>query len=216
MSVQDVVCICHGSEADTNTAVDEIRARVVEATEGVPKETRQALPGGATDFERILPGPDRMYPDTDHPPTKITPQRLARLQTLVPEPPWLRLARYREWGLSATLAEQILNSPYAELFEQAVRESTLPPRTIAAVLACQVPALERRGLRVSPLLPRHFLELVGRAGAAELTVQQLGVALEKLARFPALTTEEVLADVQSKVNGRLLRKVVARVVGGCG
>ena len=45
--------------------------------QGVPKETRQALAGGYTTFERILPGPDRMYPDTDSPPTRITAERVA-------------------------------------------------------------------------------------------------------------------------------------------
>ena len=35
----------------------------------MPFETRQPFEDGHTDFERILPGPDRMYPDTDSPPT---------------------------------------------------------------------------------------------------------------------------------------------------
>ncbi|MGQ9560246.1 MAG: Glu-tRNA(Gln) amidotransferase subunit GatE [Candidatus Oleimicrobiaceae bacterium] len=212
MSVQDVVCICHGSDADTNTAVDEIRARVAEATEGVPNETRQALPGGATDFERILPGPDRMYPDTDHPPTKITAERLARLQALVPEQPWLRSARYQQWGLSATLAEQIIDGPHAELFEKAVQKSSLPPRTIAAVLVCLVPALARRGVPVAPILNNHFVELVRHAGAASLNAQQLGAALEQLAAFPGTSVQEVLAMVEPRRDRRLLRTVVAQVV----
>ena len=61
-----------GPEDDCRTAANEIRLRFADATEGVPKETRQALAGGFTTFERILPGPDRMYPDTDSPPTRIT------------------------------------------------------------------------------------------------------------------------------------------------
>ncbi len=212
MSVQDVVCIVHGSDADTNTAVDEIRARVVEATEGVPNETRQALPGGATDFERILPGPDRMYPDTDHPPTRITAERLARLQMLVPEQPWLRSARYQRWGLSATLAEQIGDGPYAALFERAVQESSLPPRTIAAVLVALVPALTRRGVPLGPILNEHFVELARRAGRAKLNAQQIGAALKELAASPAASVQEVLARVEQKRDRRLLRTVVAQVV----
>ena len=38
---------------------------------GVPQETRKALTNGTTIFERVLPGPDRMYPDTDLPPIAI-------------------------------------------------------------------------------------------------------------------------------------------------
>ena len=59
---------------------NEIRLRFADATQGVPKETRQALVGGYTTFERILPGPDRMYPDTDSPPTRVTAERVARLR----------------------------------------------------------------------------------------------------------------------------------------
>ena len=69
--------IVFGPEEDCRTAVEEIRLRFVDAIVGVPKETRQALIGGYTTFERILPGPDRMYPDTDSPPTRITTERVA-------------------------------------------------------------------------------------------------------------------------------------------
>ncbi|MCR4440252.1 MAG: Glu-tRNA(Gln) amidotransferase subunit GatE [bacterium] len=213
MSVQDAVCICHGSDADTNTAVDEIRARVAEAIEGVPNETRQALPGGATDFERILPGPDRMYPDTDHPPTRITPERLARLQTLVPEKPWARLARYQQWGLSPMLAEQVLNSPYAELFEKAAIEDPFPPRTIAALLVYRAPALQRRGARVASLLNDHFLELLRQAAAARLNAQQLTTTFEALLRNEGASVQQVLAQMQRAGQDRqALRKAVAEVV----
>jgi hypothetical protein len=49
----------------TPTAAREVIARP-QALDGLA-ETRQA-PDGTTGFERILPGPDRMYPDTDTPP----------------------------------------------------------------------------------------------------------------------------------------------------
>ncbi len=44
---------------------------LLDALDGVPHETRQPLPDGTTDFERILPGPDRMYPDTDSAPIPV-------------------------------------------------------------------------------------------------------------------------------------------------
>ena len=58
----------------------EIRLRYVDALDGVPNETRQPFADGSTDFERILPGPDRMYPDTDSPPTRVTRERVERLR----------------------------------------------------------------------------------------------------------------------------------------
>ncbi|MCB1282441.1 MAG: hypothetical protein KDB18_13045, partial [Salinibacterium sp.] len=61
---EDAVVLVWGPQDDTLTAREEITKRVVEATLGVPPETRQPFEDGHTDFERILPGPDRMYPDT--------------------------------------------------------------------------------------------------------------------------------------------------------
>ncbi|GAG48492.1 unnamed protein product, partial [marine sediment metagenome] len=67
--VIDAVVITWGPQIDVQTALNEIADRCREAIMGVPQETRQVLPNCRyTDFERILPGPDRMYPDTDHPP----------------------------------------------------------------------------------------------------------------------------------------------------
>ena len=66
----DALVVIRGATEDTITAAREIQLRYADAVEGIPHETRQPLEGGHTDFERILPGPDRMYPDTDSPPQR--------------------------------------------------------------------------------------------------------------------------------------------------
>jgi glutamyl-tRNA(Gln) amidotransferase subunit E len=71
----------------------------VDALDGVPNETRQPFPDGHTDFERILPGPDRMYPDTDSPPHRVTENRVASLRAALPDPPWVREERYAAAGV---------------------------------------------------------------------------------------------------------------------
>ena len=87
VGANDDVFIVFGPEGDVRTAAEEIRLRFADATVGVPKETRQALVGGYTTFERILPGPDRMYPDTDSPPTRVTDARVAAIKAgLKPAP----------------------------------------------------------------------------------------------------------------------------------
>jgi glutamyl-tRNA(Gln) amidotransferase subunit E len=82
---EEPVVIIWGAEEDTRTAVEEIRLRYVDALDGVPHETRQPFADGSTDFERILPGPDRMYPDTDSPPTRVTRDRVERLGAALPD-----------------------------------------------------------------------------------------------------------------------------------
>ena len=95
VGVNDDVFVVFGPEGDVRTAAEEIRLRFADATAGVPKETRQALIGGYTTFERILPGPDRMYPDTDSPPTRVTEARVAAIRAGLKPAPWDRFGRYR-------------------------------------------------------------------------------------------------------------------------
>ena len=72
-----------GSPRDATTAAGEIvlRAREAVADIPVPNETRQALDDGTTGFERILPGADRMYPDTDLPPMAVGDGRIDRIRS---------------------------------------------------------------------------------------------------------------------------------------
>ena len=90
---KDVVFVLWGQFEDVTTAMDEIVTRIREATMGIPSETRQARRGGWTDFERLLAGPNRMYPDTDSPPTVITHERGKRIREQLPESPWDRRQR---------------------------------------------------------------------------------------------------------------------------
>jgi len=109
----DAVVVVWGPEADLQTACEEIAGRAREACDGVPHETRQAMPDGTTGFERVLPGPDRMYPDTDLPPKPLEDRRVERIRKRLPEPPWTRKERYRAAGLPEQLAERLSISPRA-------------------------------------------------------------------------------------------------------
>ena len=73
--------------------------------------------GWSTDFERILPGPDRMYPDTDHPPIRIDEDSVEKARAQVPEFPWERRERLRELGLSEQLVDEVLLHPRFSVFE---------------------------------------------------------------------------------------------------
>jgi glutamyl-tRNA(Gln) amidotransferase subunit E len=89
------------------TAVKEIAIRAREATLGVPEETRQALDDGTNGFERILPGADRMYPDTDLPPIPLDDARVRKIRATIPRSPWERQALLLEMGVGPDLAERL-------------------------------------------------------------------------------------------------------------
>ncbi|MDP7030770.1 MAG: Glu-tRNA(Gln) amidotransferase subunit GatE [Gemmatimonadota bacterium] len=117
---RDAVVLVRGPESDTETAVAEIAARWAEATGGVPHETRQPFESGHTDFERILPGADRMYPDTDSPPTRVTRERMRAVADTLPPPPWEREARYAALGVPESTVRYLLRRGGAARVDAAV------------------------------------------------------------------------------------------------
>jgi len=110
------VMVVWGDAKDVETAAREILIRARDAVEGVPSETRQSLPDGTNGFERILPGPSRMYPDTDLPPIVLTRERVAALGETLPDAPWTRLDRLRGCGVCEDLSERMAKHPAYDLF----------------------------------------------------------------------------------------------------
>ena len=130
----DAVVVVWGPEEDVNTALSEIKIRAVEATRGVPQETRQALEGDVTGFERILPGPDRMYPDTDSAPVKVTGEMLDRLKSEISSPVYEIENDWRKLGISNEIAQKAVVSPYKNIFERLIVEFKLPHQFAWAAL----------------------------------------------------------------------------------
>ncbi len=158
----DTIVVVWGPEEDAGLGAQEVVIRAREATVGIPSETRQALKDGTNGFERILPGPDRMYPDTDLPPKAITSDRLERIRAGLPPRVTIREAWYREIGVPQDLVERLSISPLAILFEKSVREWGLSPKLASIVLIQYPKRLKKKGLPV-PLLDGGMLEDVLRA-----------------------------------------------------
>jgi len=147
----DALVVTWGPEADARLAADEVVNRAREATVGVPSETRQALPDGTTGFERVLPGPDRMYPDTDRPPLRIPEERIARLRQDLGEPASAREDRFRAWGVPEDCIVPLVTSQWGTVFEDLVRKYDVEPRLAATTLAYKVKGWRRRGWPVEKL-----------------------------------------------------------------
>ena len=158
----DAIVLVWGDQRDSETAVGEVIIRAREAAEGIPSETRQAFPSGINGFERILPGPDRMYPDTDMPPVPLSDERIERAKGRLPETPWARRAYYGTLGLPAGIIEDLMAAERAPLFRKAVDELPLRPKLAAVVLAQTLKSLQRNGFPVSGLSDGTILDLLRR------------------------------------------------------
>jgi len=152
-SEEDSIVIVWGQDRDTKTAVREIRLRMEEALEGVPHETRMPLPHGNTDFERILPGPNRMYPDTDLPPIALSKDEIQSIQKELPDPPWQREELLEDMGLGKEWVRAMAISPHYELFMQLAKKPTAKKRLkiVAWGLLEVMKSLQRKNVPVGDL-----------------------------------------------------------------
>lgn len=101
----DSFVIVWGNTEDVKIAIDEIVNRCFEATIGIPKETRRALPDGTTVFERYLPSANRMYPDTDLPSIVIDNNKLERIRISKPEDYPTRVS----WCIQNKIPQEYIN-----------------------------------------------------------------------------------------------------------
>ncbi len=134
----DALIIVWGADDDAEMGAKEIIIRAKEATIGIPSETRQAHWDGTNGFERILPGPERMYPDTDLPPKPISDERKNRIRSQMPERIWDRTKRYLEIGVPSDIVRDLRISKLANLFDKVVNELNISPK-FASVALIQFP-----------------------------------------------------------------------------
>jgi len=158
----DAIVLVWGDQKDSETAVGEIIIRAREAADSIPNETRQAFPSGINGFERILPGPDRMYPDTDMPPVPLSEERIERARSRLPLAPWERRASYRKLGLPKEIIEDLVNDRRAPLFQQALDTLPLQPILTAVILSQTLKSLERKGFPTAGLSDKSLLDLMRR------------------------------------------------------
>jgi glutamyl-tRNA(Gln) amidotransferase subunit E len=158
---EDSLVIVWGPREDTLTAAEEIRLRYEGAVDGIPNETRQPFPDGSTDFERILPGPDRMYPDTDSPPIRMTRERVERLSAALAPPPWVRESAWEAAGAPRETVRFLIRRTAigAELVDRVVAGAGADPKRACLFFGQTLKAARRAGLAVDAVPAERWIEL---------------------------------------------------------
>jgi glutamyl-tRNA(Gln) amidotransferase subunit E len=118
----DALIILWGPEADMKTAVETVEERCKMAFEGVPNETRKSFEDGTTIFERVLPGADRMYPDTDSKPIPLENDFIDSLYKQIPEEVMARYSKLVKWGVPEDSFKYILKKNLFPIIEKIVNE----------------------------------------------------------------------------------------------
>jgi len=200
----DTLIIVWANDDDIQTAVNEIIIRTKEATIGIPSETRQALSDGTNGFERILPGADRMYPDTDLPPKRIHEDRRNQIKSWLPEQFWKRQAWYKELGIPADTIDELSISKYAELFKKAVNDWKINPVTAAVVLVQYPKRLIRSGYVIDSINEEMMSSILKAFADGKLTYDFILTAM-KISTELGMFVEEIIPE---PINDKELEKEI--------
>ncbi|MCU0369812.1 MAG: Glu-tRNA(Gln) amidotransferase subunit GatE [Bacteroidales bacterium] len=126
----DAQLIFWGPEADMQTALETIEERCKMAFEGVPNETRKSFENGTTIFERVLPGADRMYPDTDSAPIPLEDELIDQLGKNLPSDVIDRYHQLVDWKVPEDTYTYIFSKNLFPVIERIVKELKINPRLI--------------------------------------------------------------------------------------
>ena len=148
---------------------------------GVPSETRQVLQRGETDFERILPGPDRMYPDTDHPPLAITEDRIESIRKSLPPAVGEARASLFKAGLDRETSDRIIDMGIADIYVSLARQAPQSVRRINRLLLNDLVYLKRQGVSLDAIGGDRIAQSVTLAAEGLVSWEGLRELLRTLA-----------------------------------
>jgi len=133
----DSQIIIWGAEEDIQTALETIEERCKMIFEGIPEETRKSFADGTTIFERVLPGADRMYPDTDSAPIPLKNSYIESLAKNLPIDISDRYAQLLKWNIPSDTFNYLLRNNLIPIIEKIV-ELGYSPKFVGSFLGHSV------------------------------------------------------------------------------
>jgi glutamyl-tRNA(Gln) amidotransferase subunit E len=194
----DAQLIFWGPEDDIKTALETIEERCKLAFAGVPNETRKSFEDGTTIFERVLPGADRMYPDTDSAPIPLEDSEIDEAMKRLPKLVSERIAQLIEWNVPEDTHAYLLKNNLVPLLEKAQNELRIPARFTSGLLAHSLKHLQGQ----YPLLPDFSYDKVFEL-LKFLTESKIDLAIAKrmlfhLYQHPKMDFDSILITLNFK------------------
>jgi glutamyl-tRNA(Gln) amidotransferase subunit E len=213
-SDQDAVVIVAALKEECQDALQAVLERAREAVKGVPAETRTPLPDGTTKYARPRPGAERMYPETDVRPVKITDSWLRRIKKAMPETLAKKEQRFvKELGLSEDLAGQMVNSLNLDLFEYVLSKLEISPTLVAVTLENTLVSMQRDGVPTENLDDAQLLEVFEAVKSGEISSEAIPEILTYLANNPSTPIQDVMSKTGlGKIEAEDIEKIIRTIV----
>jgi glutamyl-tRNA(Gln) amidotransferase subunit E len=191
----DAQLIFWGPKEDIQTALDTIEERCRMAFEGVPNETRKSFANGTTIFERVLPGPDRMYPDTDSAPIPIEEEQIRTIRDQLPSKVSSSTKQMVKWQIPEDVFSFILKRNLFPLLKRIITELNQPPRFTGTLIGHRLKYLEGQIVPSAPFDYNRLFELFDFVLRKKLRRDILFHMLPVVYQYPNMDFESVLTTV---------------------
>lgn len=193
---KDAQIIFWGPEDDFKTALETIEERCIMAMEGVPRETRKGLPDGTTIFERVLPGADRMYPDTDSAPIPLDDSIIEELGKSLPVDIHIRLDQMKNWGIPQDTYHYLLKKNLVVLIERINRDFSISPKWLGTFMGHYLKFQEGQKVPHKDFSYDQLYELFSFIRKQELDLMIARPMLPHVMEYPNMDMASVLTSLK--------------------
>jgi glutamyl-tRNA(Gln) amidotransferase subunit E len=194
----DAQLIFWGPEADMDIALETIEERCRMAFQGVPNETRKSFEDGTTIFERVLPGADRMYPDTDSAPIPLEDELITELGKRLPTDVIERYQQMVEWKIPEDTFTYIFSKNLFPFIEKIVKELKINPRLVGTYIGHHLKYVEGRYNKSVEFTYEKLFDLFRFLKENRLDLILAGNMLPVIYMNPKMDFESVLTSIGFK------------------
>ena len=187
-----------GPAEDMKCALETIEERCKMAFAGVPNETRKSFRDGSTIFERVLPGADRMYPDTDSKPIPLENEYIESLKKNVPTEVIHRYNQLEKWGVPEDTYTYIFKRNLYPIIERIVNELGFNPKFVGTFIGHTFKWIEGHYKPADEFFIEKLFKLFKFIKDNNYDVHLSKKLIHHAYQYPKMDFESVLASINFK------------------
>ncbi len=194
----DAQIIFWAPDEDISTALETIEERCKITFEGVPNETRKSFSDGTTIFERVLPGADRMYPDTDSAPIPLEDKYLQKLGKNLPTDVIDRYNQLKKWNIPEDTYTFIFRNNLFPLIEKIIKDLKLKPKLIGTFIGHRLKFVEGHYTSADEFEYSIIYDLFKYLIDKKLDIQLSKKMLPVIYQHPKMDFDSILTSINFK------------------
>ncbi|MDR1459507.1 MAG: hypothetical protein LBI60_04770, partial [Bacteroidales bacterium] len=165
--------------------------------DGVPQETRKSFSDGTTIFERVLPGADRMYPDTDSVPIPLENEHIETLRKNIPEDLSQRYNQFMLWDIPEDTYKYIFSKNYYPLMKRIIDDFKIDPVFVGVFFGHRLKHFHGQYKEIPFEIDRLY-DLFAFLKQKQLEVRIAPTILHQMFLHPQMDFESILSELNFK------------------